>query len=658
MAEAIIPPRSSWQTLWRRIPLTAKAVLVAIFLGILFWVSTDVWQTTQVRTILRQKRLEELNIQARRDRILFNDYVLQQEQAVRMLSYFAPLVHYVEATAAHWETDPAPITRWSRTNRPPWLPPRSVIRGLIAAPYMLLLDDKKRLRELFIREEGLLDPPGTYRDHALADLLTLDERSHIVANDHGILYLITATGIEDARTTAHPKAFLVLVAPLDDHFLSVFYSKTERNSAVALIHGETNQVFASSQPDLIKTGMTVDQLTPHYMIFGKKFLDYNFAIDIPIHFATLVSLEEIARISDTIVDAERRQRAIGYVLLATVFLTLVYSVARSVQRFTENMVKTAIEQLDLEKQSVESGDQLLIMEEQFHWMTNEILHSRYREKARRLELQATNEALQKTLVMVKQTQSQLVEAEKMASLGSLVAGVAHEINTPVGTGVTAASFLERKSRECAAQLADGSLRKSELESFFRDVIESTQMIFHNLNRAAELVRSFKQVAVDRTNEERRTFRLHEYIDHILLSLRPRLKKTQHTVTVECPETLEIDSYPGAFSQIISNLIVNSLLHGFQEHEAGKILFQVTRREGDILFCYSDNGRGMEEKDRLRVFEPFFTTARHRGGSGLGLHIVFNLVTQSLGGTICCISSPGQGTRYEISIPTKPLAEEA
>ena len=295
-----------------------------------------------------------------------------------------------------------------------------------------------------------------------------------------------------------------------------------------------------------------------------------------------------------------------------------------------------------------------MMEEQFRLMTDEILQSRQREITRREELQLTNDALSQSLVMIKRAQSQLTETEKMASLGGLVAGVAHEINTPVGTGVTAASFLEGRSRECADSLAAGTLRKSELDLFFVDVVESSQMILSNLLRAAELIRSFKQVAVDRTNEERRLFRVNEYIHHVLRSLHSRLKKTNISVQVKCPEILEIDSFPGVFSQIITNLVINSLTHGFAEGETGEITLDVKVDERGTVFCYADNGLGMEEQVRVQMFEPFFTTARNRGGSGLGMHIVFNLVTQTLKGSIQCASSLGQGCLFTIIVPPDQL----
>ncbi|MBF0604745.1 MAG: HAMP domain-containing histidine kinase [Nitrospirae bacterium] len=639
-----------WDKLWRRTTLTTKALVVSVVMGGLLWLIADVWQTVLVREIFQKEQLANLEAQAQRDRLLFDGYLRGQEQAVRLVSYMMPLVHRVEWMQEDWAAHPQREPTLLTDNRPSWLPPPSVTRDLIAAPYVLLLDAHKWVREIYFQGAEIPPLPRTVLTNLLPRLLHSGGHTHIAADDDGTVYLINVSGISRGKTRANPKAFLVFVVALNDDFLSLFHRQSDSSSVVALINGETNQVFASSRPDRVSAGMTMEALNPQFAVFGKKFLDYDFSIDIPIHFATLVERAEIDQLSHTIIHSERKHLAVGYGMLTIVFFLLVYYLTRRLKIFTEGMIDAAIGQLGIKKQTVAAGDQLLIMGEQFQWMIQEILHSRQREQIRQEELQKANDALQQSLDVVKNTQRKLIESEKMASLGNLVAGVAHEINTPVGSGVTAASYLRQQSLRCAESFSQGTLRKSELETYFKDVVDSTQMILHNLNRAAELVRSFKQVAVDRTHEQQRRFHLVECIRQTLVSLRPHLKKTQHRVTVDCPETLEIDSYPGAFSQIITNFVINSLLHGFQEIESGDIVFRIMEVEGKVIFRYSDSGRGMEEEDRLRIFEPFFTTARNRGGSGLGMHIVYNLVTQTLGGTIQCSSHPGRGTVLEIILP--------
>ncbi len=251
---------------------------------------------------------------------------------------------------------------------------------------------------------------------------------------------------------------------------------------------------------------------------------------------------------------------------------------------------------------------------------------------------------------LQEAQARLIMSEKMAALGNLVAGVAHEINTPLGISVTAASHLEQRIRTARDTYRAGRLSKSEFEEFLATVDESATLVLANLNRAAVLVQSFKQVSVDQSAEQRCTFRLGAYLGEVLVSLRAELKRKRVDVAVSCPEDLTLDGYPGAISQIMTNLVMNSLIHGFEERECGGIRIEVVASERIVRLRYADDGCGMSRDQVLRIFDPFFTTKRGRGGSGLGMNIVFNLVTQMLGGTIVCQSTSGGGCSFDIVVP--------
>ncbi len=274
------------------------------------------------------------------------------------------------------------------------------------------------------------------------------------------------------------------------------------------------------------------------------------------------------------------------------------------------------------------------------------------------ETEQANSALNDTLTRLKETQEQLVHQEKMASLGSLVAGVAHEINTPIGVGVTAASTLQSATEDTASAYESGKLTDTGLRKFMSTAVQSAGILLTNLNRAASLIQSFKQVAVDQTSSEVRTFNLKEYLDEVFLSLRPRLKKTRLAVSMTVPEDLELFSYPGALSQIITNLVMNSLVHGYPEETDGVLSVSVEELESDITLHYRDDGVGINADDLQRVFDPFFTTRRGTGGSGLGMHIVFNLVTQQLKGVIKMESELGQGVHVTIRMPKVVALREA
>jgi signal transduction histidine kinase len=270
------------------------------------------------------------------------------------------------------------------------------------------------------------------------------------------------------------------------------------------------------------------------------------------------------------------------------------------------------------------------------------------------DLRGAKENAESTLAQLKEAQDGLVQAEKMAALGSLVAGIAHEINTPIGTALTSASHLAERTAAHLALFEDGKLRKSDLERYFALARETCQLMLTNVERAAQLVQSFKQISVDQTSAERRRFDLRIYIEEILISLRPRLKRTPHQVLVDCTPGITVDSFPGALSQTLTNFIMNSLTHGFDDGRAGRITIQVTEPTADeVEIAYGDNGVGIPKQNLSRIFEPFFTTKRGAGGSGLGLHIVFNMVTQTLGGSIRAASGEDGGASFVIRFPKSP-----
>ena len=276
---------------------------------------------------------------------------------------------------------------------------------------------------------------------------------------------------------------------------------------------------------------------------------------------------------------------------------------------------------------------------------------RFNENLEQLAQQRTAE-LSQALADLKTTQNKLIESEKMSALGGLVAGVAHEINTPVGIGITAASLLAEKTTEFFESYKSGQMKRSQLEKFLDTAMQSSSMVLSNLNRAADLIQSFKQVAVDQSTEEQRTFNLKQYLSEVLISLRPKLRTTQHQVEIRGDEAIALHTYPGALSQIITNLVMNSLIHAYSLEDAGHLVFDFKQEGEQITFEYADDGKGIPQENLSKIFDPFFTTKRGQGGSGLGLHIVYNLVTQKLNGTIECKSQMGVGTKFIIKLPSQ------
>ncbi|MCD4818506.1 MAG: GAF domain-containing protein [Candidatus Cloacimonetes bacterium] len=258
--------------------------------------------------------------------------------------------------------------------------------------------------------------------------------------------------------------------------------------------------------------------------------------------------------------------------------------------------------------------------------------------------------LQQSLETLQQTRDQLVQSEKMAALGDLVAGVAHEINTPVGIGVTAVSHLSEKTNEILKLYKNNTMKRSDLEKFLVVSEESSNIILTNLMHASENISSFKKVAVDRTKDEKRLFNIYEYVSDILTSLHPRIKKTKHKILLDCSKDLEIYSFPGAFSQVITNLVINSLIHGFKTKEFGVIKIKIAIEDKKVIIHFEDNGIGIEKETIKHIFEPFFTTNRIEGGTGLGLHIIYNIISHKLNGNIQCESTCDKYCRFRIEFP--------
>lgn len=253
---------------------------------------------------------------------------------------------------------------------------------------------------------------------------------------------------------------------------------------------------------------------------------------------------------------------------------------------------------------------------------------------------------------LKDAMSQLVEQEKMASLGGIVSGVAHEINTPLGISVTVASYLKKISEDLKLNLSNNTLSKNKMNEFLNGNAESLGILETNLARAAELVNSFKKISVNQSTEDLVQFNLRDYLGMILLSLKHEYKNKNYQIEIDCDENIEIYTYAGVYSQIFTNFLMNSFIHGFKDRDTGKIKIKAIQypEEKRLVITYNDDGHGISEEILDRIFEPFFTTNRSNGGSGLGLYIVYNLVSQKLGGSINCHSVLEEGTTFVIDVP--------
>lgn len=338
--------------------------------------------------------------------------------------------------------------------------------------------------------------------------------------------------------------------------------------------------------------------------------------------------------------------AFGLLLGSTTAYVVARSITTPLHRLQQDMMRLATDTQAGPIADAGRRDELGDMARATNTFVTEI---RRREEAWR----SAKDRADAALADLRKTQAELIQAEKLASLGQLVAGVAHEINTPLGVALTTGTLLRDEASRFGEDAASGQLRRSVLERFTERMQEGTRLLYANLSRAAELVHSFKQVAVDQASGERRRFEMDSWLNELLTSLGPVLRKSGHAVAIDCPAGLAVNTYPGALAQVLTNLLLNSVAHAYDEGQTGRISIAVSQPEpGLVRIVFADDGRGIPPQNISRVFDPFFTTGRKAGRTGLGLHIVYNLVTSTLQGRIELEGRPGEGARFTIEIPSE------
>ncbi|MCW2238812.1 sensor histidine kinase [Azospirillum canadense] len=356
--------------------------------------------------------------------------------------------------------------------------------------------------------------------------------------------------------------------------------------------------------------------------------------------------EQAASIGELLTSVLLVGATIGLLLGGGTALLVARSISRPVLRLKEQMVRLADDPLAGRIDGTGRQDELGEMARAAAFFLGEIGR---RERALR---QAKDQA-DRALLELRQTQADLIQSEKMASLGQLVAGVAHEINTPLGNALMGASHLSDRLAELSRAAEAGLLRKKGFDQFLSGADELTRLMLVNLDRATRLVQSFKSVAADQTSGDCRRFDLRSYLDELVTSLNPSWRRAGHAVRIDCPESVDIDGHPGILAQILTNFVMNSVVHGFDDGKAGLLSIKATLIDDDTVeLVYTDTGKGIDPAHLGRIFDPFFTTKRSKGSTGLGLHIVYNLVTGKLGGRIAVESAPGQGVCFTIRFPRR------
>lgn len=313
-------------------------------------------------------------------------------------------------------------------------------------------------------------------------------------------------------------------------------------------------------------------------------------------------------------------------------LQLEQEVARKTSSLSTTMLKMEIQQREMLQQQVQLQDE------------------NNRRRKTELTLTTTNNDLKSSIIELKKAQERLMEAEKMATLGALSAEVSHEINTPIGVSITSTSYLSDLISQIDQDIKNQKLTKRSIDDFISNAKQSIALIMNNLTRASELNTSYKQVAVDQISDKIRSINMSKYLSEIIQSLHPTLKKTNHEIIINCSEDINLYSHAGAIAQIFTNLIINSIAHGFESMPHGEIKIDISKHEQVLRIHYGDNGSGIAKENLSKLFNMFYTTKATQGGSGLGTYIIYNLVTDTLNGTITAHSEDNQGLSFDIEFP--------
>jgi signal transduction histidine kinase len=462
----------------------------------------------------------------------------------------------------------------------------------------------------------------------------------LVAANAYYLSLASASAEEARRNTETIEKTIPVMTDLADNDLQRIALQRLKGRAAALREGLANlSEQLASRTDLLRNSIDASQADTIGAIDGLS--------------VKMRQREQIAQATfdRTLADISRKTLLIAVLFLAIIVIVgivIALSIRLPLQQIMTSMQAITSGDYDSQVQGTTATDEIGEMARAVEIFRENAIAKREADD----ELRASKEKAESALLELNAAQQNLIDAERLAALGGLVAGVAHEVNNPIGISLTVASSFARRADMFEAELRSNTpLRRSQLEDFVRTCQDAAQQLVANLHRAGELIQSFKQVAVDRSHAERRQFSLSEATDQIIASLRPVLKKAPITISVEVPDGLMIDGYPGSYGQILTNLFLNATNHAFSGGRSGTISISAKPRgNDDIEIIFADNGAGMTPDVQRQAFDPFFTTRRNEGGTGLGLHIVYNLVTQQLGGRMMLESRLGQGTTFRIIMP--------
>lgn len=491
--------------------------------------------------------------------------------------------------------------------------------------------------------------PPIIDEKSLVDRLIVTDGKPIVQT---AAYLSIATTHPDDWNKTTTNAYIVVIEALISKAQIMAFKELVNAEVVLLVDGEVllstlnSKSFSYDQP--LKIAITPEEYfaaarTISFPAATEGLRNVEILVMSPVSLVANLNFQLFVQIFLVILCGTFLVCLLFYLAVARIINMPLSRLLHGVENLTQGELVNSIE--------IKSEDEVGRLAEAFNKMSADVHKKTNQLKVSHAELEQLLEAQGKEL---ESTQTQLIEAERMSSLGELVAGVSHEVSTPIGICITAESFFQREIEIIRDKYNCGDMSRQDFTSFISIAFENSAILIANLERSAELIKNFKQIAVDQCVEELRPIVVYRYIEELLSTLKPRMKSLKHKVILSGDENLIITSLPGALAQIITNLIMNSIIHGFDEVAEGCICIEVAQHELGLLLVYKDNGRGLSEQVQQKIFDPFFTTRKGSGGTGLGMNIVYKLVTDTLHGSIKCTSQLSHGVRFDIVISNQEL----
>jgi len=604
--------------------LTKKMLMLTILIGSLVWVSMDHFVKITVEKAFLAQTLLILEDKAREGRYRFRRHIYAYYQAAQLFTLQKNFADYVKKQS--WNAQEVTQVKYHKRS-PKWFVKQSLLRNFISPRFVFLLDPRGKVREVY--KTTLQLPPQSLLKPSVRMLQLVSDEVYIMRIE-GVPYLVTAKSLLDKDDEI--QATLVLTSPLDTNFLLTSQGAAKGESIMALVNDESHKVFASSDLFQVSTGQLIEELNQDFVVIKQQSLDYGNS-EVNFRFISLVPKTLLDPQIKAVVNQARLRQTLQALIFIFVFALITLWITKRIGNLTEKVVKLS-HQCTLGSNQDQNGEHKRI----FHAIHEEkkvndeigSLISGFNNmlmtiNQRDQEVLSLNEQLNiraaelsDSLEQLKKTQKQMLESEKMASLGSLVAGVAHEINTPIGVSLTAASFLENRTKKFIQSFEEEEITKADFVEHFEESTELLEMVIKNLENAAKLISSFKLIAVDQSSQFWGSIDFKNYLDEVLLSLHPKYKHLMDQIDVDCAEHFLVWTNPGSIAQIVTNLVVNSVEHAFvtmSENDRPRIKIQLSLASDEskktIHMEYHDNGCGMNDEKRKRIFEPFYTTRRQR-----------------------------------------------